>query len=113
MKEINLIPFEEHSELRTFERVMFWLHIEYKKRLNEYRKAHRKIVDLKKEISIYRTHKNGIFYWLCCQDLKEQKSRIRSIQERITEIKRTLKFYRDSYSRMMNKDKQTCTIGNN
>lgn len=88
---------------QTLRKIIFWLTKDYKKKVDEYNETREKIVSLRDSISLFSKYKNTLFYWLSCQDLKEQKARIKYLHKRIADTKYKLKYHCDWYSVIRNK----------
>lgn len=105
IRKVDEIGNEKPADLseETMRKVIFWLTYDYKKKVYEYNEARKKADKLRSDIELYRERKNGLFYWLSCQELKEQKVRIKYLHKRIADTKFKLKYHCDWYSRMRNK----------
>lgn len=84
-------------------KIIFWLSNDYKKKVKEYNDTRKQIENLKREISLFSKHKNMIFYWILCQDMKEAKAHLKALHKRLENDKFQFKYHCDIYSQMKNR----------
>lgn len=88
---------------QTLRKIIFWLTKDYKKKVDEYNETREKIVSLRDSISLFSKYKNTLFYWISCQELKEEKVRLKALHKSLENYKFQLKYHCDLYSRIMNR----------